>query len=92
MIVSLYTGKGERTEFKNSRGISLLSMVGKLYAGILMDSICRVIEGLVGNEQEGFRSWRRCLDKIFTLKQVSKKVHGEKANCVCGFQGFREGI
>ena len=28
VIVSLYKGKGERTEFKNYRGISLLSVVG----------------------------------------------------------------
>ena len=31
VIVTLYKGKGERTEFKNYRGISLLSVV---YAGI----------------------------------------------------------
>ena len=34
VIVPLYKGKGERTECKNYRGISLLSMVGKIYAGI----------------------------------------------------------
>ena len=32
MIVPLYKGKGEKTEYKNYRGISLLSVVGKLYA------------------------------------------------------------
>ena len=35
MIVPPYKGKGERTECKNCRGISLLSVVGKIYAGIL---------------------------------------------------------
>ena len=29
VIVPLYKGKGERTECKNHRGISLLSLVGK---------------------------------------------------------------
>ena len=29
----LYKGKGERTECKNYSGISLLSVVGKIYAG-----------------------------------------------------------
>ena len=33
VIIPLYKGRGERTEYKNSRGISLLSMVGKIYAG-----------------------------------------------------------
>ena len=39
VIVSLYNSKGERTECKNYRGISLLSLVGKIYAGILVDSL-----------------------------------------------------
>ena len=30
MIVPLYKGKGERTECKNYKGISLLSMVNKI--------------------------------------------------------------
>ena len=37
MIVPLYKGKGEGTECKNYRGISLLSVVGKVYEGILVD-------------------------------------------------------
>ena len=34
VIVPLYKGKGERTECKNYRG--LLSVVGKIYVGILV--------------------------------------------------------
>ena len=34
--VPLYKGKGERTERKNYRGINLLSVVGKIYTGILV--------------------------------------------------------
>ena len=33
MIIPLYKGKGERTECSNYRGISLLNVVGKIYAG-----------------------------------------------------------
>ena len=43
------------TENKNYRGIILLSMVGKIYAGILID-----------NEQGGFRAERGYADQIFT--------------------------
>ena len=32
VIISLYKGKGERAECKNYIGISLLSVVGKIYA------------------------------------------------------------
>ena len=41
-IVPQYKSKGERTECKNYRGISLLSVVGKIYMGILVDRVCRV--------------------------------------------------
>ena len=33
VIVPLYKGKGVRTECKNYRGISLLTIVGKIYTG-----------------------------------------------------------
>ena len=45
MIVPLYKGKGKRTECKNYRGISFLSVVGKIYKGILVDRVHRMIGG-----------------------------------------------
>ena len=39
MIVSLYKGKGEKTECKNYRDISLFSVIEKIYAGILVDRV-----------------------------------------------------
>ena len=54
MIVPLYKGKGERNECKNYPGISLIIMVGKIYAGILTDRVHRVTGGLIDDEQEGF--------------------------------------
>ena len=42
MIVPLYKGKGERTESSNYRGITLLSVVGKIYAGILVYRVRKV--------------------------------------------------
>ena len=38
VFVPLYKGKGERTECRNYRGTSMLSMVVKIYSGILVDS------------------------------------------------------
>ena len=40
-----YKGKGESSEYKNYRGISLLSVVGKIYAGILVDRV-RTVTGV----------------------------------------------
>ena len=44
VIVPLDKGKGKRTECKN---YSLVSVVRKIYAGILPDRVRRVTEGLI---------------------------------------------
>ena len=44
-IVPLCKDKGEMTKCKNYRGISFLSVVGKIYAGILVDRVRSVTEG-----------------------------------------------
>src|SRR5678815_4221110 len=69
VIVPLYKGKGDKGNIRNYRGISLLSVIGKIYAGILVERVRRVTEGLIGEEQGAFRSGRGCVDQIFTLKQ-----------------------
>ena len=75
VIIPLYKGKGkERTECSNYRGISLLIDVGKIYAGILVDIVRKVTEGLIDDEQGGFRARRGCVDQIFTLKQIGEKA------------------
>ena len=40
-------GFGEKIECRNNRGISLLSMVGEVFTGILVDRVRRVSEGLI---------------------------------------------
>ena len=38
VTLPMYTGKGERTECQNYKGISLLSVAEKIYVGILVYS------------------------------------------------------
>ena len=85
VIVPLYKGKGERTEFKNYRGISLLSVAGKIYAGVIVDRIRRVTGGLIDDEQGDFRAGKGCVDKIFTLKQIGEKAREKKRREYVGF-------
>ena len=70
VIVPLYKGIGERTEFKNYRGISLLNVVGKIYVRILVDRVRRVTGVLIEDEKRGVRAGRGCVDQILTLKQI----------------------
>ena len=58
VIIPLYKGKKVRTKCSNYRSISLLNIVGKIYAGILVDRIRRVSGDLIDDEQRGFREGR----------------------------------
>ena len=85
VIVPLYKRKGEKTECKIFRGISLLSVVEKIYAGILVDRVRRVTGGLIDDEQRGFRAGRGCVDQIFTLMQIGEKAREKKRRGYVGF-------
>ena len=47
-------------------------MFGKIYVGILVDRVLKVTEGLINDEEGGFRAGRGCVDQIFTLKHLEK--------------------
>ena len=73
IIVPIYKGKGDRSKCKNCRGISLLSIPGKVYGRILIEKVRSQTEGLIGEEQCVFRSGRGCVDQVFVMKQMSEK-------------------
>ena len=73
IIVLIYKGRGDRSKGQNYRRISLLSIPGKVYGRILIEKGCSLTEGLVGEEQCGFRSGRECDDQVFVIKQMSEK-------------------
>ena len=72
-IVPLYKGKGDRYECSNSRGISLLSVVGKVYGRVLIKRVREKTEEVLKEEQCGFRRGRGCVDQIFAVRQISEK-------------------
>ena len=58
----------------------MLSLVWKIYEGILVDRFRKVIEGLIESEQGGFRTGRGCVDQIFTLEQIGGKARNKKCS------------
>ena len=90
MIVPLYKSKGERNECKNYIDITLLSVIVKIYAGILVDLIRKVTEGLIDDEQGGFRTGKQCVYQIFTLKQIGEKAREKKCTVHGDFIDFRK--
>ena len=61
-IIILYKNKGERSDCNNYRGISLLSIVGKVFARFLYTE-----------SQCSFRAERSTVDMIFSLRQLQEK-------------------
>ena len=60
-------------------------MVGKIYPRILVDRVCRVTEDLIDVEQGVVRSWRGCVDQIFTQRQIGEESHEKKRRMYEGF-------
>ena len=52
-MVPLYKGKGDVHECSNFRGISLLSVVGKVYGRILVNRIRDKTENVIAEVQSG---------------------------------------
>ena len=67
IIAPLYKNKGEKTKCQNYRGISLLSVVGKLYAIILEQKLREKIGGKISKLQFGFQPRKGTRDCIFVL-------------------------
>lgn len=72
-IVTLYKNKGDRGDCNNYRGISLLSVVGKVFARVLLSRLQLIAETVYPESQCGFRSGRGTVDMVFTLRQIQEK-------------------
>ena len=92
-IVPLYKMKGDKCECSNSRGINLLSVVGKLLGRVLIKRVRAGTEYAIGEEQCGFRQGRGCMDQVFAVRQVCEKYLARKwERCILGFYGFGKGL
>ena len=68
--VHLYKNKGDSKVCDNHRGISLLSIAGKIYARILLNRLMDHIQdiGLIPESQNGFMPGRSTIDPCFSLR------------------------
>ena len=74
-IKHLYKNKGMRNVCDNHRGISLLSIAGKILARLILNRIIKhLVDDIYPESQCGFRSGRGAIDMIFSLRQVAEKV------------------
>ena len=69
------------------RGISLLCAVSKLYSSVLNNRLLPYLEnnGLLVDEQNGFRSDRSCQDHVFTACTIMKDRLAQKKSTFSTF-------
>ena len=71
--------KGDREDPANYRGITLLSVVGKVFCKILNNRLVQCLdkEGALHEGQAGFRINRSCMDNVYTLNEIVKADEGK---------------
>lgn len=72
-IITLFKNKGDRSDCNNYRGISLLSIVGKVFARILLPRLQTLGNRVYPEAQCGFRAGRSTTDMIFSVRQLQEK-------------------
>ena len=74
----------DRRDPLNYRGITLLSVVSKVYTSILNERLTKWCDrnNIIVEEQGGFRKGRGCVDQIFVLAGILNKRR-KKLTCCC---------
>lgn len=73
-IVTIYKRKGDKSDCGNHRGISLLSIAGKILARILLNRLLgHIVDRVQTESQCGFRANRGTTDMIFVGRQIQEK-------------------
>ena len=62
--------KGDLSSCSNYRGITLLSIPGKVFNRVLLNRMKNAVDPLLRDEQAGFRTNRSCTDQIATLRII----------------------
>ena len=90
LIVPIFKD-GDKHVAENYRGITLLSVVGKLYTVILNSRLSEWCEknGVLVDEQAGFREARSTTDQIFILKGGSVRKKKQKTDTSCCVLGIK---
>ena len=74
-IIHLYKNKGDKSVCDNHRGISLLSIAGKILARVLLNRIIEhLVDSVVSESQCGFRKNRGTIDMIFCSQAATREM------------------
>ena len=83
VIVPIFKKK-DKLDCANYRGISLLSLVWKVFCSIKHSRMKKKTEEILSESQAGFRPGRSTADQLFSLRQITEKYNKiGKPLCLC---------
>ena len=86
VIITLYKNKGVKSNCSNYRGITLLSIAGKVLARVLLNRLVPTIaEEILPESQCGFRENRGTMDMVFVLRQLQEKCREQNKGLYATF-------
>ena len=77
-IITLYKNKDDCSDCTIYRGISLLSIVGKVFARVLLPRLQALGDLVYPESQCGFRPGRSTIDMIFSIRQLQEKCREQR--------------
>ena len=81
--------KKENEQTSNYRGISLLSVPGKVFAAVTLNRCKEAFDKVMREEQIELRKTRRCTDQLFALRQIIEKALLYQVEFILCFIDFR---
>ena len=77
-IVPLHK-KEDAADPNNYRGITLLNVIGKIYARVLNARLVKIVEPQIGKEQAGFINGRNTIDQALVLSDLIERAKSDPA-------------
>ena len=82
--------KGDLSDCGNWRGITLSPIALKIFCKVLLNRIEPVLDGVLREEQAGFRKGRGCNDQVFVVRHLMQQANVMKASLSLCFVDFEK--
>ncbi len=77
----LHNGKGSKDECNNYRGLSAISVPGKVHGRVLTERLMEVSEGKVKEKQEVL-GMEKVVDQVFAIRMIVEEYFGKDEICM----------
>ena len=90
LIVPIWKGKGDARECSNYRGVTLLSVPGKVFARVLLNRIRQQLLDHQRPEQSGFTPKRSTVDRILALRVLTERLREYDRAVLAAYIDFKK--